>query len=122
MGSGRLLGMDQRITRRDFLDTALVGSAALLMRGLAPAHELDPAAAAFDGYRGGGDYADGNGDTGAVIQEGHRLRDRRLTHVRVHSVTPDEHVDYVIVGGGISGLSVALFLQRADKATRGLVP
>jgi spermidine dehydrogenase len=121
MGSARLLGMDQRITRRDFLDTALVGSAALLMQGLAPAHELDPAAAAFDGYSGVGDYADANGNTWAVIQEGHRLRDRRLTQVRVHSVTPDEHVDHVIVGGGISGLSAALFLQRADKARQCLV-
>ena len=121
MGSSRLLGMDRRITRRDFLDTALVGSAALLMQGLAPAHELDPAAAAFDGYSGVGDYADANGNTWAVIQEGHRLRDRRLTQVRVHSVTPDEHVDHVIVGGGISGLSAALFLQRADKARQCLV-
>jgi len=121
MGSGRLLGMDQRITRRDFLDAALVGSAALLMQGVAPAHELDPAAAVFDGYSGVGDYAGANGDTWAVIQEGHRLRDRRLTQVRVHSVRPDEHVDDVIVGGGISGLSAALFLQRADKRRRCLV-
>ena len=86
MGSGRLLGMDQRITRRDFLDAALVGSAALLMQGVAPAHELDPAAAVFDGYSGVGDYAGANGNTWAVIQEGHRLRDRRLTQVRVHTV------------------------------------
>ena len=115
------LGMDARITRRDFLDAALVASAGLLMRGVAPADVLDPRAAAFDGYGGVGDYAGANGNTWAVIQEGHRLRDRKFASLRVSDVTPDDTVDTVIVGGGISGLAAALFLQRTAHPRQCLV-
>ena len=121
MTNHRSLGMDARITRRDFLDAALVASAGLLMRGVAPADVLDPRAAAFDGYGGVGDYAGANGNTWAVIQEGHRLRDRKFATLRVSDVRPDETVDTVIVGGGISGLAAALFLQRTSHPRQCLV-
>jgi spermidine dehydrogenase len=113
--------MTVRITRRDFLDASLVASAGLLMRGVAPADVLDPKAAAFDGYSGVGDYAGANGNTWAVVQEGHRLRDRKFASLRVSDVTPEETVDTVIIGGGISGLASALFLQRAQPARQCLV-
>jgi len=121
MATPKSLGLDARITRRDFLDAALVASAGLLMRGVAPADVLDPRAAAFDGYSGVGDYAGANGNTWAVVQEGHRLRDRKFVSLRVGDISPEETVDTVIVGGGISGLASALFLQRTAHPRQCLV-
>ena len=91
------------------------------MQGVAPADVLDPRAAAFDGYSGVGDYAGANGNTWAVIQEGHSLRDRKFVSVRVSDVSAEETVDTVIVGGGISGLASALFLQRTAHPRQCLV-
>lgn len=74
----RALGVDQQITRRDFLNSALIASGALV--AISPAELLARAAAQGDswtGYGGIGDYANSNGNTLQVLTEGHAIRDLR---------------------------------------------
>jgi len=74
------LGLDAPISRRDFLNGSLAaaGGALALPAGSAGALALPAGSASadtFTGYGGVGDYARANGDTWAVVQAAHRLRD-----------------------------------------------
>src|SRR5690348_3905371 len=76
------LGMEQSITRRDFLGSTLLASGAQLLEPFSPAHflaahEQSPPGAAEDwtGYGGVGDYSNSNGNTWEILSAGHRLRD-----------------------------------------------
>ena len=57
----RALGMAEPISRRDFLNSTLLASGALLLNGKAPAQMLTPDD--WTGYGGVGDYRDSNGNT-----------------------------------------------------------
>jgi spermidine dehydrogenase len=65
------LGMDEPITRRDFLGSVLLASGAVLLESRSPA-EL--AADHFTGYGGVGEYSTSNGNTFEVMQAGHSIR------------------------------------------------
>ncbi len=72
------MGLDQRITRRDFLNSTLLASGALLT-DLSPAALLAQGGgqdALWNGPGGVGDYARSNGDTLAVLTDAHAIRDR----------------------------------------------
>ena len=78
------LGMQQRITRRDFLNATLLASGSMLINPLSPA-DLLPARTAerpdeddLTGYGGIGDYANSNGNTLSVLNAGHEIRDGRF--------------------------------------------
>src|SRR2546430_11204301 len=66
------LGLNDPISRRDFLNGALLASAGLLLHGNAP--PISPADA-FDGYGGIGDYRHSNGNIWDVLSAGHAIRD-----------------------------------------------
>jgi len=66
------LGMSEGISRREFVNGALLAGAGLLLHGRAP--ELSPADT-FNGYGGIGDYAHSNGNTWEVLSAGHSMRD-----------------------------------------------
>ncbi len=115
-------GNNARITRRDFLDATLLATGAALVAGASPRELLAASgggADAFDGYGGVGDYATANGNTRAVMDAGHELRDRAAKagagRPVLPAVPPSETVDCLVVGGGISGLAAALFFQRQAK-------
>lgn len=97
------LGMDTRITRRDFLNASLLGAGSMLITLPAPS-ELLGANAAWNGYGGVGDYALSNGNTWEVMNVGHEVRDGRYNGILPPPLETGEIFDLVIVGGGLSGL------------------
>src|SRR5579863_9630040 len=120
-------GMDQEITRRDFLNGALAGSGAVLLASASPLQLLaratvtspavSNAADDWTGYGGVGDYANSNGNTAAVLEAGHQVRDGAFESLPASVIDTGETYDCVVVGGGISGLAGALIFQR--KAGEG---
>ena len=97
--AGDALGMRERITRRDFLNTATLATGAALMGPLAPRDLLAGAAEDFDGYGGVGDYRHANGNTWEVMEAAHALRDRRFETLPRDDVDTGEAFDLVVVGG-----------------------
>ena len=108
------------ITRRDFLNGATAGSAALLGAPLAPlasdqASILRPSLAGnWYGYGGVGPYATSHGNTPEVVAAAHRLRDGEATP-RLDAMDAVYECDLAIVGGGMAGLGAALEFMK----TRG---
>src|ERR1051325_6700358 len=105
------------ISRRDFLNGALLAGAGLLLNGKAPT--ISPADA-FDGYGGIGDYRHANGNTWNVLAAGHALRDAAFEQRVAEASDTGEMYDLVAVGGGISGLAAAIFF-RQSQGGRALV-
>src|SRR6266496_3606352 len=103
------LGMSEPISRRDFLNGALLAGAGLLLPGKAPAIS---SADAFNGYGGVGDYRHSNGNTWDVLSAGHALRDGAFEQRVAKASDTGETYDLVAVGGGISGLAAAIFFQQ----------
>lgn len=102
--------MKTEITRRDFVGGVLLASGAALTEGLTPL-ELMEEKDEFTGYGGVGEYARSNGNTWAVLQAGHRIRDRAYEPLPKDVIETGEMYDCVVVGGGISGIAAALFFQ-----------
>src|SRR6185436_3117941 len=79
MSDDRDLGLDTRITRKDFLNAALLGAGVALLGAAAPGWARTLAAQVpvdtWAGFGGTGDYAWSNGNTKAVLDAAHRVRD-----------------------------------------------
>jgi len=106
----KVLGMNGRICRRDFLNSTLLASGSLLLSSMSPRQLL--AADDWAGYGGVGDYANSNGNTAEVMNNAHRIRDHVFDTPPADVIDTGEVYDGVVVGGGISGLAAALFFQR----------
>ena len=120
----RELGMDRRITRRDFLNgfgIAIGGGFALSnhewlnafglpQSPLAPEKNPNYYPPTLTGMRG---------TTDATMQAGHALRDGRDWG---RATADSETYDLIVVGGGISGLSAAYFFRKmAGSKARVLI-
>jgi spermidine dehydrogenase len=112
----RDLGLDVPITRRDFLNSTLLASGALLLDARAPLHQQTPSTTnpAWEGFGGVGDYSRSHGNMWAAVSTAHDLRDGKLTGdaARRRGVDTGERYDLVVVGGGLSGLGAAAFFQK----------
>jgi spermidine dehydrogenase len=115
----RSLGLNQEITRRDFLNSTLLASGGLLLNGASPAQLLAEQPQGkptgdedWTGYGGIGDYSNSNGNTMSVLQAGHRIRNGEFESLSADVVDTGETFDCIIVGGGISGLAAALIFQQ----------
>jgi spermidine dehydrogenase len=109
------LGMDEAITRRDFLGSVLLASGAVLLESASPA-ELAAATDQFTGYGGVGEYSTSNGNTLEVMQAGHSIRYGTYDPLPKDLIDTGETYDCVVIGGGLSGLAAALFFERQTQA------
>ncbi len=112
----RDLGLDVPITRRDFLNSTLIASGAILLNAKAPLAEQGgpPDALAWEGPGGVGDYARSHGNMWSTLSAAHDMRDGKLggEASRKRAVDTGERYDLIVVGGGISGLGAAAFFQK----------
>lgn len=110
------LGLDARISRRDFLNGSLVAAGSMLT---VPAGS---SADTFTGYGGVGDYARANGNTWPVVQAAHKLRDGGYSEAAMSAAQDAGRFDLVVVGGGIAGLCAAhRFRQLRGASARILI-
>ncbi|MBS0421194.1 MAG: NAD(P)-binding protein [Proteobacteria bacterium] len=110
--------MTESISRRDFVNGVLVGAGAGLLTRAAPAAtataapDYGPSGSAWTGYGGVGDYRWSNGNTEAVRDAAHGIRDHRYPD-------PDlpvrETYDLLVVGGGFSGTTAAYEFNKLRK-------
>ncbi|MBV8570040.1 MAG: NAD(P)/FAD-dependent oxidoreductase [Acidobacteriaceae bacterium] len=110
-----------RISRRDFLDGALLASGGLLLSASAPAQSMLQESE-WTGYTGEGDYRLSAGNMESVVQSAHSVRDGKYDSPPSAVIDTGEFVDCVIVGGGFAGLSAALFFsQKAGSGATCIV-
>ena len=116
------LGMDQDISRRDFMNATLLASGGALLSGLTP-HQLlaQMGKDNWTGYGGVGDYAESHGNTFEVMTAGHQIRDHVFADPPPQAEDTGEVLDMVIVGGGLSGLATALYCQQKAPKAKCLV-
>jgi len=118
----KALGLNEPISRRDFLDGALVGSAGLLVAGACPfplgAQSAGEISSAWTGYTGEGDYKASAGNTDQVIQSAHAVRDGKYDKTPAEITETGEVYDCVVVGGGFAGLSAGLFFHQRARSNR----
>ena len=110
-----------KITRRDFLNGALLGAGALLLDLPAPLKLFAQARPTY-GFGGIGDYASSNGNTAAVINAFKAIEDGDYKSLTRDAVDTNEIYDSVIVGGGLSGLGAAYeFNKSSSKQAKCLI-
>ncbi len=117
----RKLGMNRKITRRDFLDgvALAIGGVAVASGGEEPLLRSEERAGlpayppALHGLRG---------DQDQVFEFAHKLRDGKSWETFGALEDDGEHYDLIVVGAGISGLAAAYFYrQRHGEKARILI-
>ena len=120
------------ISRRDFVNSALVGAGATLLSACAPLERAERSGRAHPpmgsppgdwyGYGGVGDYAASHGNTPGAVHAAHRIRHGDFDTVRPDWVDTGEVFDTVIVGAGLAGLGAAYeFATTMPDSARCLI-
>lgn len=110
MAADEKLGLNEGITRRDYLNSTLIASGGALLSGACPMELLGQSD--WNGYGGVGEYSNSNGNTYEVMTEAHKIRDHVFDPLPAGISDSGELYDCAVVGGGISGLAAALFFTR----------
>ena len=129
------------ITRRDFVGNTLIGSGAALLGASAPLTAMGMAESnqptfrlgksiplpltgldkSWTGYGGVGDYATANGNTHAVVNAAHTMRNGDFGD-RVNSAKDTgEEYDLVIVGAGFTGCTAAYTYMKEKPDAKILI-
>ncbi|UCF87911.1 MAG: NAD(P)-binding protein [bacterium] len=95
-----------KITRRDFLNTVLLASGALLLEWPAPM-KLLAREQGWEGFGGIGDYEASHGNTEEIARVWNNLRQGKYRTLSNDVIDSGEIYDLVVVGGGLSGLGAA---------------
>lgn len=129
------------ITRRDFVGGTLIGSGVALLAAKAPGalaasganaapsyklgrtiplplNDLDKS---WTGYGGVGDYATANGNTHAVVNAAHTLRNGDFEDRVSSAKDTGETYDLVVVGAGFSGCTAAFTFLKEKPDARVLI-
>src|ERR1022692_141835 len=123
----RELGMDRKITRRDFLDGIVIAAGGSVLASSSPwLRGLGSADAAFDPEKDANYYPPAlmgmRGNHEGTYTSAHSLRDGEFWDSAAKPENSGEKYDLVIVGGGISGLAAAYFYrQQAGASSRVLI-
>lgn len=101
------------------MNATLLGSGGALLSGLTPYQLMAQMGKDnWTGYGGVGDYAESHGNTFEVMTAGHQIRDHVFADPPHQAEDTGEVFDFVVVGGGLSGLATALYVQQhAPRAT-----
>lgn len=130
MASKDPLGRKSNITRRDFLNTTLLASGAVLLSPILPIACMSPEEKAqnligfeeWAGYGGVGDYKTSYGNTWGAVSAGHKMRDGLFgANPFEGAADTGEEYDLVIVGGGIAGLSSAFYSEQKNSGRSCLI-
>jgi spermidine dehydrogenase len=120
----KVLGLNQPISRRDFLEGALVASTALAVAS-SPLELLaqgkGAATSAWTGYTGEGDYKVSAGNSDQVVHDAHAVRDGAYDQIASQVADTGEIYDCAVVGGGLSGISAALLFHQRTEASRNCI-
>ncbi|MBI5205035.1 MAG: NAD(P)-binding protein [Nitrospirae bacterium] len=113
--------MSRNITRRDFLNGALIGAGVVLLDLPSPVRLF--AQAKQSGEFGGiGDYALSHGNTAEVIRIFQAIEGGAYRKTKDEIIDRDERFELVIAGGGLSGLGAAYeFFKNAPKKAKCLI-
>jgi spermidine dehydrogenase len=111
--SDKALGMDRKITRRDFMNGAAVAVAAAILPGTAVSAESDSSEPQNQPGYNPPALAGLRGSHEGAYQTAHSLRDGTFWKNAGQAIDTGESYDLVIVGGGISGLASARFFREA---------
>lgn len=124
----QILGLNEPISRRDFLDGMLMTSAAFAAgaacpfsaaaQGQTPTAQGPAPVPGWTGYSGEGDYAGSAGNTEQVLQGAHGVRDGKFDKEPTDFTETNEIYDCVVVGGGHAGLSAGMFFSNRADAKR----
>jgi spermidine dehydrogenase len=123
----RDLGMNRKITRRDFLDGVALGvGGSVLAAGVPWLHGLGSADSAFTPEKDPNYYPPAlmgmRGNHEGTYTTAHSLRDGEFWDSAGKPESTGEKYDLVVVGGGISGLAAAYFYrQQAGANARILI-
>jgi spermidine dehydrogenase len=125
--SDRELGLERKITRRDFLDGVAIAVGGSVLASSAPwLHGLGSIDSAFAPEKDPNYYPPAlmgmRGNHEGTYSSAHSLRDGELWDSAGKPESTGEKYDLVIVGGGISGLAAAYFYrQQAGANARILI-
>ena len=118
----RELGMNRKITRRDFLDGVALAVAGSVLASNAPLlHGLGSTDAAFSPEKDPNYYPPAlmgmRGNHEGTYISAHSLRDGEFWESAGQPESTGEKYDLVVVGGGISGLAAAYFYRKQAGAS-----